>query len=78
MLEKQRQQLILDFLEEAQFASVRALCDQLNSSEATIRRDLNKLAASGKIKKIRGGAEVIQSKVVPTAKISGKSFWVDK
>lgn len=78
MLEKQRQQLILDFLDEAQFASVRALCDQLNSSEATIRRDLNKLASSGKIKKIRGGAEVIQSKVVPTTKISGKSFWVDK
>jgi DeoR family ulaG and ulaABCDEF operon transcriptional repressor len=78
MLEKQRQQLILDFLDDAQFASVRALCDQLNSSEATIRRDLNKLASTGKIKKIRGGAEVIQSKIIPTPKISGKSFWIDK
>ncbi len=78
MLEKQRQQLILDFLDEAKFASVRILCDQLNASEATIRRDLNKLAASGKIKKIRGGAEVIQSKVLPSTKITGKSFWVDK
>jgi DeoR family ulaG and ulaABCDEF operon transcriptional repressor len=77
MLEKQRQQLILDFLDEAKFAGVRVLCDQLNSSEATIRRDLNKLAAAGKIKKIRGGAEAIQS-TVPVAKIVGKSFWVDK
>ncbi|WP_323814881.1 DeoR/GlpR family DNA-binding transcription regulator [Cellvibrio sp. NN19] len=78
MLEKQRQQLILDFLDEAQFARVGELCEQLNSSEATIRRDLNKLASQGKIKKIRGGAEVIQSKVVSVAKIAGKSFWVDK
>jgi DeoR family ulaG and ulaABCDEF operon transcriptional repressor len=78
MLEKQRQQLILDFLEEAKFASVPTLRDQLNSSEATIRRDLNKLASSGKIKKIRGGAEVVQSAIAPAAKIAGKSFWVDK
>ncbi|MBE8717055.1 DeoR/GlpR family DNA-binding transcription regulator [Cellvibrio polysaccharolyticus] len=78
MLEKQRQQLILDFLDEAKFASVRVLCDQLNSSEATIRRDLNKLATVGKIKKIRGGAEAIQSAAPPAAKISGKSFWIDK
>jgi len=78
MLEKQRQQLIVDFLEEAKFASVPTLRDQLNSSEATIRRDLNKLALSGKIKKIRGGAEVVQSAIAPAAKIAGKSFWVDR
>jgi DeoR family ulaG and ulaABCDEF operon transcriptional repressor len=78
MLEKQRQQLILDFLDETQFAGVRVLCEQLNSSEATIRRDLNKLAELGKIKKIRGGAEAIPSAVAPAAKISGKSFWLDK
>lgn len=78
MLEKQRQQLIIDYLEEAKFASVPVLRDQLNSSEATIRRDLNKLAAARKIKKIRGGAEVIQSAAMPATKIAGKSFWVDK
>jgi DeoR family transcriptional regulator, ulaG and ulaABCDEF operon transcriptional repressor len=78
MLEKQRQQLIIDYLEEAKFASVPVLRDQLNSSEATIRRDLNKLAAARKIKKIRGGAEVIQSATTPATKIAGKSFWVDK
>ena len=53
MLEKQRQQLILDILDESTFASVRELCDQLNASEATIRRDLNKLASIKKIRKIR-------------------------
>ena len=59
MLEKQRQQLILDILAEQQFASVRALSSQLEASEATIRRDITKMAANGQLNKIRGGAEVI-------------------
>jgi DeoR family ulaG and ulaABCDEF operon transcriptional repressor len=59
MLEKQRQQLILDILAEQQFASVRALSSQLSASEATIRRDITKMAANGLLNKIRGGAEVI-------------------
>lgn len=58
MLEKQRQQLILDILDEKQFASVRTLSPELGASEATIRRDITKMAASGLLKKIRGGAEV--------------------
>ena len=58
MLEKQRQQLIIDILEEEHFASVRTFCTKLNSSEATIRRDLNKMSKLGLLKKIRGGAEV--------------------
>ena len=45
MLEKQRQQLILDILDEQQFASVRSLSPQLGASEATIRRDITKMAA---------------------------------
>jgi len=57
MLENQRHQLILDILAEHRFASVGALSEQLNSSEATIRRDITKLAKAEKLKKIRGGAE---------------------
>lgn len=57
MLEKQRHQLILDILDECRFASVRNLSTQLDSSEATIRRDINKLFKREKLKKIRGGAE---------------------
>ncbi|HEY8385074.1 MAG TPA: DeoR/GlpR family DNA-binding transcription regulator [Porticoccaceae bacterium] len=57
MLEKQRHQLILDILDEERFASVQSLAAKLNSSEATIRRDLTKLARQEKLRKIRGGAE---------------------
>jgi len=79
MLEKQRQQLILDFLDESTYASVKTLCEKLNSSEATIRRDLNKLDKNNKIKKIRGGAEVLNPKSKDkNAIVSGSAFIVDK
>jgi len=57
MLEKQRHKLLLDILDEQQFASVSNLSDQLNASEATIRRDITKLSKQGQLRKIRGGAE---------------------
>ena len=58
MLEKQRQQLILDILAEQRFASVRFLASELGASEATLRRDITKMAARGLLNTIRGGAEV--------------------
>ena len=61
MLEKHRQQLIIEILDKGQFASVRSLTKQLNASEATIRRDITKMSKRGEIKKIRGGAEAVNS-----------------
>jgi len=61
MLEEQRHQLILDLLDEHSFASVPEMSTQLKASEATIRRDIVKLAEKGLIKKIRGGAEVLRA-----------------
>jgi DeoR family ulaG and ulaABCDEF operon transcriptional repressor len=80
MLEKQRQQLILDILDEQQFASVRALSSQLHASEATIRRDITKMAASGQLNKIRGGAEVISGNVgqLKRNRVKGSVFLADK
>lgn len=80
MLEKQRQQLILDILDEHRFASVRTLSDQLNSSEATIRRDITKLAKQEKLRKIRGGAELLNPGERTSRKphLKGSTFLVDK
>jgi DeoR family ulaG and ulaABCDEF operon transcriptional repressor len=80
MLEKQRQQLILDILEKEQFASVRTFCTELNSSEATIRRDLNKMSQLGLLKKIRGGAEVNNKGASQSARaqVNSSFFLVDK
>jgi DeoR family ulaG and ulaABCDEF operon transcriptional repressor len=80
VLEKQRHQLILDILDEQQFASVRSLSSQLSASEATIRRDLTKMAQDGQLKKIRGGAEVLPvgEKKVKRPHLTGSAFLVDK
>lgn len=80
MLEKQRHQLLLDLLDELQFASVPQLSSQLKSSEATIRRDINKLSAQNLIKKIRGGAQALESEGNKPKRphLAGSVFLVDK
>ncbi|QIL91254.1 DeoR family transcriptional regulator [Microbulbifer sp. SH-1] len=79
MLEKQRHQLILDILDEREFASVRHLTEELNSSEATIRRDLLKMSEQQQIEKIRGGARSLHTKgSIHRPHISGDAFLVSK
>ena len=80
MLEKQRQQLILDILDEKHFVSVRSLAPQLGASEATIRRDITKMAAKGVLFKIRGGAEVNSEKLgqIQRPHLKGSVFLADK
>ena len=77
MIEKHRQQLIKDILDQQQFASVRSLTEKLRASEATIRRDITKMSKRGEIIKIRGGAESINN-VSKTKHISSSPFIVDK
>ncbi len=80
MLEKQRHQLLLDILDEQQFASVNDLSTQLNASEATIRRDITKLSKQEQLRKIRGGAEVIHGseKRARRPHLSGTAFLAAK
>lgn len=77
MIEKHRQQLIKDILDQQQYATVKELTKKLNASEATIRRDITKMSAQQIIKKIRGGAESINGR--PLKKhLSSTPFFVDK
>lgn len=80
MLEKQRHKLLLDILDEQQFASVSNLSNQLNASEATIRRDITKLSKQGQLRKIRGGAEALKSSESPVRRphLSGSAFLASK
>ncbi|NND66022.1 MAG: DeoR/GlpR transcriptional regulator [Halioglobus sp.] len=76
MLERQRHQLILDTLEEGGYASVRELTDLTGASEATLRRDLNKLAGAGRLHKLHGGAQALsaQERVLERPQLAGYSF----
>ena len=56
MLAEERFALILDILTEKRTATVQELCEALNASESTIRRDLTELDRQGRLNKVHGGA----------------------
>lgn len=54
----ERDRVILNLLEEQRFISFRELSRRLEASAATLRRDLDRLQNAGKLKRVRGGAEI--------------------
>lgn len=56
MLQGERHNRILDILRNSRSITVRDLCDLLEASEATIRRDLTLLEENGKLERTHGGA----------------------
>jgi len=61
MLTQERYHSILQMLSERDAVTVAELSEALDTSESTIRRDLNYLHEIGKLKKVLGGATAIQS-----------------
>ncbi len=59
MTEAQRHQILLELLAQTGFVTVEQVMTRLGISPATARRDINKLDESGKLKKVRNGAEAI-------------------
>ncbi|MCI1891424.1 MAG: DeoR/GlpR family DNA-binding transcription regulator [Schleiferilactobacillus perolens] len=63
MLTNQRHELILHMLHEAGFCQLQDLVHRTNTSESTIRRDLNELEQQGLLERIHGGAQLKQRAV---------------
>lgn len=61
MLAEKRFAKILDLLTEKRSATVQELCEALNASESTVRRDLTELDRLGKLNKVHGGATLPDS-----------------
>lgn len=61
VLAEERFTKILDLLTEKRSATVLELCEALNASESTIRRDLTELDRLGKLNKVHGGATLPDS-----------------
>lgn len=57
----QREKHILELITERGFLSFQELDGSIKASAATLRRDLERLAANGQIRRVRGGAEQIIS-----------------
>ncbi len=59
-----RQQEIVNYLKNNQFARVTDLIELVNYSEATIKRDLVCLEKSGLIRRVRGGAMLVDNRKI--------------
>ncbi|MDU2673575.1 MAG: DeoR/GlpR family DNA-binding transcription regulator [Clostridium sp.] len=66
MLTQERHALILDKLERESVVYVNDLVKALETSESTIRRDLNQLDKAGLLKKVHGGATSLNSSLINT------------
>lgn len=80
MLTEERHQVILDYLNEHDAVTVAQLTGLLNSSESTIRRDLNVLNEEGKLRKVFGGATTIRQNLASVAdeKVSSRELVMRK
>ncbi len=70
----QREQLILKLLGERGFIGFQELDQILEASPATIRRDLERLASTGRLERIRGGARLAAAAQVETPQLAGAPF----
>ena len=61
MLAEERVNRIMKLLNQQRTATVQELCEALDASESTIRRDLNELDRLGKVNKVHGGATLPDS-----------------
>lgn len=62
MLAEERFNLIMEQLNRKRTVTVQELCEALNTSESTIRRDLAELDRLGKLNKVHGGATLPDSR----------------
>lgn len=60
MLSEERQNQILELLRERQCVTVEFLCKNLYASGATIRRDLSQMSERGLVRRVRGGAALLE------------------
>ena len=56
MLAEERMAIILETINEQKAVKLSQLCEMLDASISTVRRDINSLADMGKIVKVHGGA----------------------
>ena len=60
MLTEERHKIILDEIKKKSVVYVNELVEMLDTSESTIRRDLNYLNSEGKLRKVHGGATALE------------------
>lgn len=65
MLAEERRQKMVEMVGKSATVTVSDLAQAFDTSESTIRRDLDRLDAAGKLVKVHGGAASVESAVAP-------------
>lgn len=64
MLTEERYEKIISELAKRSSVTVGELCEVLDTSESTVRRDLSALSKAGRLKKVHGGAIALKSEMM--------------
>ncbi len=72
MHEKDRHRVIFSAVQDRSLVTVGDLCALTGASEATVRRDINTLDEQKRLRRVRGGAEALQS--APFVGLAGRPF----
>jgi len=75
MMPEERRYKIISLLYDERSATVVDLCQQLNASEATVRRDLSLLEEEGKLERVHGGAIMKSNMPLDTEESFGEKEW---
>ena len=76
MIQKERQERILNILASQKYVTVKYLTHALGYSTATINRDLNDMQSMGLLKRLYGGAEAVDTHGLPP--LPARQFYMQK
>jgi len=74
----ERESEILRLLQAQGFVSFRQLCERLDASSATIRRDLERLESDRQIARVRGGAKLTAEAQAAADRLVGAPFEINR
>lgn len=78
MLAEQRRQIMLDLVSRNDTVSVSDLAERFETSESTIRRDLDRLEAAGLLVKVHGGAASVDAALASSPFVASEPTMAEK
>ena len=78
MLAEQRRQIMLELVGRNDTVSVSELAGRFDTSESTIRRDLDRLEAAGLLVKVHGGASSVDAALKPSPFVASEPTMAEK
>ena len=78
MIPEERRSKLLEYIRNKKTVNIPDIKQHFDISEITVRRDFNKLASQGLIKKVYGGATIIESEKFEPICVSSLGWYVQQ